>query len=48
MVALTDGAVAGFVAKVPNRIHIPRHRQQGFRVLVFDAEFEGFGMLYVI
>jgi hypothetical protein len=46
LAALTDGAVAGFVAKVPDLVDLTRHRRQHASVFVFDAQAQGFGAVH--
>jgi len=45
---LSDGAVAGFVAKVPGRVDLARHLTQHFGVPVFDTQLEGLGVVHAI
>ncbi|BAP41438.1 FolC bifunctional protein [Pseudomonas sp. StFLB209] len=35
-----------FIAVVPHQIDLARHRKQRFRVLVFDSELEGPGVVH--
>ena len=43
---LANGAVAGFVAEVPDLVDLARHRRQHAAVLVFDAQAQGFGAVH--
>ena len=48
LATLTDGAMAGFVAEIPNLIDLTRHRGKHFGVLVFDAQAQGLGAIHVV
>ena len=48
LMALTNGAVAAFVAEVKHLIDLTRHLTQHIGVLVFDAQAQGFGAVHAV